>query len=328
MLVLFQRKLKLFNTNAFIIGDRKMNISKFDLFRKTIQSHSFTQYSSSFDIYPPSDSNKDLNDVEMRFWISPYSIFSSFDATAPKALCFYCNGIDITSHILEEIKESLNSNPSHLNNQYKQALDDWYLTMQKILPRRPTRPDRRHNYQEELRKLKREIDRRKSNMSIQNYIGELGEKDFDGTLHPCCFFYKYIDIPLISINSILDRYNNTVAADEVINISEIEKVTVSHGADVRYSRSHYDPDEAIGKVSIELEWRYKNPLVKKIDKIERLLKEVARKLANIGRSVESNRMNYLAPIKTSVESAHEDVKAGAAETKQALESLKRAVDSV
>lgn len=146
-----------------------------------------------------------------------------------------------------------------------------------------------------------------------------------GNLHLCNFVYKYITMEPISLAEVWREYRLNQEGGETLpeRLKDFEQInlTFSQGPSPTYEDEMPDAGFPTGRLSYIVEQLHTNPL-------EQPLRQINFQLKGLKKLVENNRINYLMPIKATVETTQDDVKVSMAEQGTRIERLIHSVKSI
>lgn len=145
-----------------------------------------------------------------------------------------------------------------------------------------------------------------------------------GNLHPCNFLYRHIVIDPVSLAEVWRGYRAVMEDDILpVKLKDFDKLnlTFSQGPSPTYEEELPDLGFPTGRLHYAVEQLYINPL-------ERPLRQINSQLKGLKKLIENNRVNYLTPIKATVETTQDDVKISSAEQAARIERLTNAVKSI
>ena len=145
-----------------------------------------------------------------------------------------------------------------------------------------------------------------------------------GNLHPFNFLYKYIAIDSVSLAEIWREYRAAHDGNDLPQkLKDFEQLnlTFSQGPSPTYENELPDSGFPTGRLHYVVEQFHTNPL-------ERPLKQINSQLKGLKKLIENNRVNYLTPIKATVDTTQDDLKVSATEQRTRIERLINAVKSI
>lgn len=277
--------------------------------RVTSSTTSFRHLSYESTIEPLSVDKGDLIEILISFNGAPFIASDDFSGKSPNNVRIYYHyrvGLnaenqekenefvaDITDSIISEMKRLLDLDQVKYRSQFKEALDEWLFTVKKLGAQYPGGDI----FESEI-----PIAQRLKNLQpLSRNLELLGDQriGWGGNLHILNFLYSYIDLPPLSLSSVIRHHNLNSNPQISLNSLAQAKLTFSSGR-CRKFIPHIDwlESELIlgGAITIRLEYQYLDPLVQKvatlglrvddcetqITSLEQMLSELSEKLSSIG----------------------------------------------
>lgn len=260
---------------------------------------------------------RNLLDIQLQFYIAPtvMPLINSAQNTGGEDFRFYINEHNVTTEVSEEIGQLISTyDHEHLKTAYLKGANAYLNYASSMgLPSDQVEEDRR---------VALEV---ANDQDWPSKFTELGNRNigWSGNLHCLNFLYRFIPLSPISLNSIWRQFKDKSTDTLPSELSDFSHLicTLSQGGAPSFEV--FDPITTIpsGRIVYLLELLHKNPL-------EPRLRQVTSKLKTISKLLEIQRVDYLTPIKSGVETAKEDISHGNNETKVALDRLTSAVKNI
>ena len=259
----------------------------------------------------------DLVDIELQLYCSPTVIplTESASLTGGEDFRFYVNEHNVTNALIKELAKSLMENDhDSLKRAYLNGATA-YINYSKAI-----KPFDEH--------LDSDWEYAQTYAEDENWAAKfvsLGDRNvgWSGNLHCLNFLYRFIPLSPISVQAVWRRHLVSSSITQPDELSKLSHLVCSFSQGGAPSFDSFDPTQTIpgGRLVYQMELLHKNPL-------EQRLRETVVKLDNIGKRLESQRVDYLTPIKTCVETAAKDILLGNRETKGSLDQLTKAVSEI
>lgn len=278
----------------------------------------FSAINREFSIPVDISTMKDLVDIKLQFYSSPSMepLVNSFQMTGGEDYRFYLNSHNVTQSLIEELRTQI-SNIDH------EVLSEAYLSGAR-------------SYIDFTKRFNSLADRSEQDWITAQEIAEdrdwsgkvskLGDHSvgWSGNLHCLNFLYKFIPLFPLSLSHIWERHlHQNQLTSEPRKLSDFKHLvlTFSQGGSPSFDTFETDGRHPTGRLCYTLEIHHRNPL-------EPRLKEIARKLRDLHRQLEMQRIEYLTPIKSGVETANDDISKGYLESKISLDRLTETVKKI
>lgn len=259
----------------------------------------------------------DLKDVHLEVYARPAvdPLIQGQQLVGGEDYRLYINNENVTQALIEELQASIGSIPHEI-------LKAGYLRGARSLL----------NYARVLNSPVDEVEadlERANQIAVDedwsNKLSTLGDRrvGWSGRLHCINYLFRFLPIQPVSMRAVWKRHRDNDREQLPAKLSELGQLvlTLSQGASPSFDQfesAEYIPS---GQLYYQLTYHHKNPL-------EPRLREIASRLRDVSRKLEVQRIEYLTPIKTGVDTANEDISQGNQETRVAIDRLKDAVDRI
>jgi len=264
------------------------------------------------EIFQTVETSADYFDTLLSFYCHPsvHPLVSDQIFIGVEDIRFYVNKVDLSKQVKAELTLLLKqADGEKLRNQYREGVNQYLKYIKPFTSIINLDIDRERAILDSI--LKKDV---------TSWMEKLGDRKmgWSGNLHVINYIYKTIDLPPLSLNSILTRYS--ADKSKAISLQQLDSITYtfSEGPASFTGTVNAGPIVLRGRLNFSLEVYFENPVYEELLIIKRSIEAISKNL-------EGQRVDYLNPIKDDLVSLENDTKL---RLKATDESVKMMFESV